>query len=233
MEDVASKAIERFEDLLRMVAPGFLCLFLFVVIDPAHGKSLEQVIGVADWRFVALAVLLGLLSYSLHFAVLESVFIWLAMIFLQRFDALVVDALHKRPAKVIDAARSLSGLSLAHDRWARRVSGDQGMRSIQSMLTRQYAYLHFLYCSAYLTIGLALYVHIDSPFDAQPSLAWWQVGLIGVALLVIAFIKDYLVTRHEIVLFGEFPELERKPTSSPVEKTAPAASPENPSETVS
>jgi hypothetical protein len=175
--------------LLYSVAPGFVALFAVWVADQEDRLGVRGVLFAKDyeWRGVGAGVLLGLVSYAVHLAVLED---WMFWIVLCRVRCKYRDEV---PPQLQNEKAGLVISKLTRERWTRSASEGRAAAA-QAGLDETYLWLFFLYCSGYLlVIGGVLLLFLEP----------WRGLLVfgsGLVFLVTAFVGDTKATRHEMWL---------------------------------
>ncbi len=97
MNELAKGTLDKFSDFLYAIAPGFVLLFSLMIVDHDGSKLglAEFFRENAEWKLVGIGILLGLVSYSFHVAILEDLIEWV-VIFLCRGKTSVRDLTRKR-----------------------------------------------------------------------------------------------------------------------------------------
>jgi len=199
MEELAKSAIERFEVLLRTLLPGCVFMVCLVVFDfPSQWKAVlckgDEVLWI---QWLTGAALVGVLLYAVHFAVLESLWMIVVILTLRLVSIVGTWGFGGDVRKLPTLAFSCW---LSRERWVRPVASDARARALQAVLSKQYSWLIFLYCTAYsLMIAWALLWL----WHASPA---WPVLCFGATVCVVAFLCDLQVTAREIWLNKAFPQ---------------------------
>lgn len=189
MGDFAKGALDKLADLVYAVAPGFVALLALAVAeaniaDPDAGR-----LGVTrlfereePWKGVGVGVLLGLVSYAAHLAVLEDLMFraaWTLARWLKWTTQPKPDIPH-----------------LTHERWGRAASTDPRRATAQAGLDETYLWVFFLYCSGYLVVGGGIALRAWGG-PCGPSLA---VVVVGLLFLLAGVVGDAKTIRHEVYL---------------------------------
>jgi hypothetical protein len=107
MEKVAKDALDKFSELLYGVAPGFVALFAMLLAS--FGQNLRILSWLfekgSEWRGAGVGILLGLVSYAFHLAILEDFFMARFVIRLARppYEGDVVKALKDQMIRVSES----------------------------------------------------------------------------------------------------------------------------------
>lgn len=80
-------------------------------------------------------------------------------------------------------------------RWKRRASDDEEIKSVQKELDKWGAFLNFLYCSSYATILVPIFIRWFRSEQTQGY--WWKVSVFGSFILIFALISEWRETNRE------------------------------------
>jgi hypothetical protein len=140
----------------------------------------------SNWVFVGVLAVVGLLSYFVH----RTAFHWWVNWGILKF-------IHRRQSPVS------SSMDLDFARWQRRGSENaKAARSVQSALDEVNASAHFLYCSAWASLLIALFLYRAdiSNLHFKKGMGW----VVG-ALLLLGLIGDVRAARYDIEASKKFP----------------------------
>lgn len=191
MEELAKNILDKFESLLRTIVPGAIFLAA-LMLTSAHNATV-QLLGEYGWLWAAVAVLVGVTLYAIHFALLEDIAMFLVVCIRMFWDSRA----RGNPIKVMKRCYL--------ERWSRLVADDNKAKAHQNHLDRRYSWLIFLYCfgTAFLVAGIILY-QFNFPQDEFRTL--FATG--GIAWFL-AILADIRITGTELLLNEVFPQHDR------------------------
>jgi hypothetical protein len=188
MEELAKNILDKFESLLRTIVPGAIFLAA-LMLTSAHNAAV-QFLGEFGWLWAAVAVLVGVTLYGIHFAILEDISMFLVLFIRMFWDSRA----RKNPIKLMKKCY--------RERWSRLAAADDRAKVHQNQLDRRYSWLIFLYCSgsAFWVAGIFLY-QFNFPQDEFRTLfatggdAWF-----------LAILADIRITGAELWLNDALPQ---------------------------
>jgi len=190
------RILSHIETLLRYAAPGFVAI-MFVRIAGLTFNPFQCISeGLYPWAITVAAVLLGVALYGVNNSVLVPLFWGRAIVWLcRRCCRWVPENLKKE--RVSDLI-----YMLVIRRWVRRASEKQDAKCIQEQLDRWSTLLQYLYCSSYPAMVVALWLFLQ---EYKCTFKFWIILVIGIVLLISAWISDYRITSYEFRIWSEYP----------------------------
>ncbi len=198
MTELAKDAIDKLDALLRSIVPGFVLLVALIVADSQQRLGVVGLFLGNWWNGFGLGALLGIVSYAVHLSVLEDCWMRpvMRLVRWRYLNDIPPNLRTKKPSEIVPL--------LSRERWARTASDDKRIVALQTMLTKVYPWLIFLYCSGYLLVGGAVVLLFKGA--SRDGIGVWTIMVGGVLSLVAAMIADAKATRHEMWLIQKQPQ---------------------------
>lgn len=197
--------------LLRVIAPGFLGLYIWAAVAEEGGYNLT-------WLSAAGAGVSGFLIYALHTCFLSRL-VFRPAIMLSILAAEKHSWISPDQRKLAEHGSRMLLLELASQRWRRRISDNPEIKAVQKGLDRRCRLGSFLYCSSYAVLfaaGLAFY-----PVDQaeEPRLAYCMIVL-GGALLLLAILSGYATMQTDLWAAKTYPQGKTLKLKAPAAKAS-------------
>jgi len=206
------KVLSNLGTILRYLASGFVAAFVTIWVDKCFDPlKLAGNSGYPSWAVPVGAGLVGIFVYAVHKGVVARL-LWALVVWshnrapLNRLSKL--ELLKKVLGEKVPQRTWAMMWDLDSQRWKRRASSDDEVKSVQRELDTWSELLNFLYCSAYITIVVPILVRILH--TAQAKEYWWTVSCFGCLIMVFALISDWRESNREFWACDEYPDGTRK-----------------------
>lgn len=190
--------LDRLGVLLRILAPGFLALYVWrVALEDSYSLT---------WLGATGAAALGFLIYALHTCFLSRLIfrpaIILSLLGLEKHHWISSE---QRKLAEEGGAKVLL-LELAAQRWRRRISESTEVKAVQRGLDRRCRLGSFLYCSSYaiLAVGILAYCPRLAALGEENSAA--HMIVFGCVLLVLSIISGYFTMQTDLWAAATYPQ---------------------------
>ncbi|MHC4742447.1 MAG: hypothetical protein ACYS8Z_11080 [Planctomycetota bacterium] len=190
--------VDRMGVFLRIVAPGFLGIYIWRAAIEEGDYNLT-------WLSAAAAGALGFLTYALHTCFLSRLILRpLTMLSLLALETHHWISNEQRKLAKQGGAKVLL-LELASQRWRRRIADSPEVKAVQKGLDRRCRLGSLMYCSSYAILFAGILALYSVGSVEELWLAPCMTGL-GGALLVASFISGYFTMQTDLWAAKTYPQ---------------------------
>ena len=209
--------LDLFKALIRYVASGFIFIIVFAYFR--HDTSIWGfTTNNTNWTLILVAIICGILIYSVHTSFLDDIFYRISLWWLVRHQKGREFYLPNEFKKFVlikgkhqQMPMSKIMFNLTTYRYVREGERTEEMKALQNRIDHLLALLVFLYTSSYSLVFLPVLFSIKYVHPSNTSLLtwdkqYWLVEILGIFLLLSGFRLDLKITKRELFIILKLEE---------------------------